>query len=377
MKLNKQKQVIQTDESIPGLMDCNYEYSIKETTAWMDWKGPRIPQELWYQITSFFKWTYDTTKSESQVRLYVSPTLNTWKAWAFPQEARTGMSALEINDEDARRQREELQLNPPDWFYFGTVHHHCSMGAFQSGTDRENEENQDGLHITVGNMDKATFDIHCRFYRKTMKFETSLDMSKFFDIGDVLSTWPEVFKDYMPKDLAHKTAVKMMCKSVETEFPAVWKSNLKEIKPAIITQVSTPVPTVYGNGGPSIPQNKGSDFYSLDSLPIWRRAQNAWKEIIQKCVDGDIQANDVKDAIGDLTMTGFAYNIIVEACLHHKLQLDDVVRQEPNNLENEMAIECDRLLEIEKALQNPKADPQTQIQDIPDERDQHGINWIT
>lgn len=346
MRLNRQKQVIETDESIPGLLDCSYEYAIKETTASMAWKGPKIPQELWYQITSFFKWTYDTSKSESQVRLYVSPTLGTWKAWAFPQEANTGMSACEVANEDAQRQRQDLGLNPPDWFLFGTVHHHCSMGAFQSGTDRENEESQDGLHITVGNMDKLQYDIHARFYRKTMKFETTLDLSLFFDIGDVLNTWPEVFSDYKPKNLENSTAKKLMGKPVAVEFPPEWKTNL------IVKPTPPPVP----QRQISIPTSTGADFYSSEIIPLWKRGQNAWREITAKAIARDLEAKDILDAVQDLGMEGFAYNLILSACVRHKVDVDDLIRQQPMNVEQDMA-ELQAKIEFEREQEdkNPKS----------------------
>lgn len=349
MKFNRTKQTIETDESIAGLLECSYEYSIKETTASMVWLGPKIPQEVWYAVTSFLKWTYDTTKSESQVRLYVSPTLRTWKAWAFPQEARTGMSAKEIANESAQQQRLELALNPPDWFYFGTVHHHCGMGAFQSGTDKENEESQDGLHITVGNMDKPQYDIHARFYRKTMKFEKTLNLSLFFEIGTVLDTWPEMFKDYMPKDVEHKTALKMMGHPVETPFPDQWKANLIEIKPVILTPIHSP----------SIPVTTGPDIYGSDFIPTWKRAANAWKEICAKAVARDLVASDIADAVQDIAMEGFAYNIIFGACLRRKVDLDDLIRQQPNNLDQEMvelAARADLMAEEDaKDAKNPKS----------------------
>lgn len=365
MKFNRQTQKIETDESIPDLLECSYEYSIKDTTASMTWLGPKIPQEVWYAITSFFKWTYDTTKSESQVRLYVSPSLRTWKAWAFPQEAKTGMSAREVPNEAAQQQRQELGLNPPDWYYFGTVHHHCSMGAFQSGTDEENEKNQDGLHITVGSMDKAQYDIHARFYRKTMKFEKTVNLSLFFDIGTVLNTWPEMFKNYMPKDIEHQTAIKLMGKPVTVEFPDKWKSNLIEIKPAVIALVNRQV---------SFPVTTGADVYCSEMVPTWKRGSNAWKEIVAKSVARELAGNDITDALQDLAMEDFAYSILVTACLRHKIDLDDLIRQQPPNIETDMA-ELQAKIELEREMgeKNPKGDASTP--QFPNGHGCHGDEW--
>lgn len=185
MKMKVNGNVVEDDVSIEGLLDCKMKHEIKESKGSMLYTGPKIPPEVWKEILSFFKWCYTTYHSECQVRLFVSLTQNTWRAYAFPQEAKTGMTAREIDNDEAKAQRAGLNMNPPDWIYFGTVHHHCGAGAFQSGTDEDNEKGQDGLHITIGKVDEKKHDIHARFYRRGMKFNP--DMSWFYDITPALT----------------------------------------------------------------------------------------------------------------------------------------------------------------------------------------------
>ena len=63
----------------------------------LSWKGGKIPIDEWNKILAFFKWSYDETHSETQVRLLYNPTENKWAAWAFPQEHGTGMTTKEID----------------------------------------------------------------------------------------------------------------------------------------------------------------------------------------------------------------------------------------------------------------------------------------
>lgn len=211
-------------KDVPGLLTVEYEHKIQETKATFLYAGPPIPPAVWNQVLSFFKWTYDTTKSESQVRLYVNHELRQWAAWAFPQEARTGMSAREVQGPEFDKQRALFKCEE-GWFYFGTVHHHCSAGAFQSGTDFNNEESQDGLHITVGKMDSPVYDIHCRFYLNKNHFTP--DMSLFWDVGDQV-------RGMLPNDLHDRVARHQMCVPPATpEFPDIWKTNLIEIKTVV------------------------------------------------------------------------------------------------------------------------------------------------
>jgi hypothetical protein len=345
-KMKVKGGVIEDDASIVGLFDCTMKYEIKNTKASIDWKGPKIPPEVWNEVLSFFQWCYDTYKSECQVRLFVSPTHQTWKAYAFPQEAKTGMTARELDNEEKNRQRAELNLNPPDWYYFGTVHHHCSTGAFQSGTDETNEQDQDGLHITIGNMDnKEKYDIHGRFYRKGLVIKNeNLDMSWFWDVEAIRAQCPEAFRQYLPADWANKQARRLMTiPPAVISFPDRWKQNVIEIPTAVTISYGGTSHGTYklpGAGSTNTPS-----IYSPDTDPIWMRCRAAWKEIVYKCVKHEIGADDIEQALGDLALADFAPNVIVMACRHHKVDPDDLERDGPQNLIAEI---------VEESLQQDK-----------------------
>ena len=139
IKMNK-PQVSESKE-VPGLLNCRIEYEIKTAKGRVEYAGPKFTPEMWHQLVSFFRWTHKEMQSESQVRLYVTYKLGRWGAWAFPQVARTGMSAREVPTQESPEKAMERfafwQSAPSDdWLYFGTVHHHCSASAFQSSTDQ-------------------------------------------------------------------------------------------------------------------------------------------------------------------------------------------------------------------------------------------------
>lgn len=222
MNLIKHKDRIVLEKKFPGLIDVKFTHEIKSTTAKFDYLGPKIPPEAWQMMLSFFKWTYDTTHSESQVRLYVNTERKVWGVWAYPQEARTGMSAREIDNEQTKVQRAQFP-DSEGWIYFGTVHHHCGCSAFQSGVDEANEQNQDGLHITVGSMNSPHYDLHCRFYLNGACFEP--DMSLFWDVGDEAR---KMFPIKFHNDIARH----QMGTPNAVDFPDVWRTNLIEVKPS-------------------------------------------------------------------------------------------------------------------------------------------------
>lgn len=265
MKLLKTKNEISEDRNVTGLLACTVKHEIKSSTASLRYEGPYLPKEEWQRILSFFKWTYDTTHSESQVRLYVNMKLQTWKAWAYPQKARTGMSATELETEEAKRQRAQFK-DSDGWIYFGTVHHHCAMGAFQSGTDESNEKAQDGLHITVGKLDEKHYDLHCRFYRGGLQFEPDLD--EFWDVGAPWNVAPDEWVD--------KSGIArwQMGEPAEVDFPKEWKDNLIEVK----TETPSGVGFQRNYGHWADREDHWPGLYNPQMAKIWDQEKREWRE---------------------------------------------------------------------------------------------------
>ena len=66
---------------------------------------------------------------------------------------------------------------PSNWLYYGTVHSHVDMGAFNSGTDDSDEDYQTGLHITVGRISKEPPEFHARFVVDGRVFQCDLGLA--------------------------------------------------------------------------------------------------------------------------------------------------------------------------------------------------------
>ena len=273
------KEVKETKE-FPGLVKAEFAWKISDATIDLHYMGPVIDPGLWHEIMSFFHWTYDTHHSEAQVRLYVNPVEERWGALSFQQEGGTGVTSKELaikeKPEEAAVRFAYWDSDPSDdWIYFGTVHHHCSMSAFQSGTDQENESHQDGLHITVGTMDKGYRDMHARFYLNRTEFLP--DMSLFWDVGaDV--------RHLVPVQLMDQVARHQMNQKVIREFPKEWKANYIEKKVWTPAQATGHYGSYAYDGGLGY-RSHDSDFFpgkfSGNEDPAWLRAEKAMTRINQ------------------------------------------------------------------------------------------------
>ena len=124
------------------------------------WHGKKIPLGMWKNILTFMKQSYDKFRSETLIFLYydVNNDNSPWSYWIPPQET-SGMT-VKSSPDDPTFQSQRAMF--PDTM-FGTVHHHCSTSAFQSGTDEADEVKREGLHFTVGKLnDVDNIDVHFR-----------------------------------------------------------------------------------------------------------------------------------------------------------------------------------------------------------------------
>jgi hypothetical protein len=149
------------NDKLSGFFPVEYE-EIKEDPA-LELKCGKMKLSLWRTIASFFRRVNKDEKAEAQVRLFYSDVTKEWKAWAFPQEKDTGMTTKELPDHETFQAQMNEVLEGGKYYQWGTCHSHCNMGAFQSGTDKNDEQNSPGIHITIGKIDEKEVDVHVRF----------------------------------------------------------------------------------------------------------------------------------------------------------------------------------------------------------------------
>lgn len=199
------------------------------------WCGARMPMALWHTILAFFEWSQRTHKSESQVRLYITrppdgvlaPRDGEWRAWAFPQKC-IGMTTEEIADHPTWEENE--RMIPPGFICIGTVHHHCTGGAFQSGTDTWSERNNNnsrtnGIHITVGGITTPKYSIHARVVLNGAQDDAVL--GDWFELPDMWRELPDEAWAQAPanfKDDLIKASLLNPPPATAT-FPDQWKAN--------------------------------------------------------------------------------------------------------------------------------------------------------
>lgn len=195
------------------------------------WRGKPIPNSVLHQIYAFFEWGYQQYKCEQVVRLFYNQVTEEWKAWAFPQEGGQGLAVSEIEN-NPRFETERAAIGR-GFSLYGSIHHHCSAGAFQSGTDRNDEKGWSGIHFTVGKIGSPTYDLHARVVIGN-DVQTDVNLAEWFEV-------PEVIRNAVApslRDALAPIALSIACTPppAGTEVPQAWKDNVMVREYAPVTQ---------------------------------------------------------------------------------------------------------------------------------------------
>ena len=217
---------------LAGLTEVPFKQEEKPTHGW---NGKKIPAGLWRQILSFFEWSYETTKSETMVNLFYHEDKG-WVALVLPQAGYNGMTVALIPDhakvpETYARLGEGWGVITDGGYVtgvmMGTVHHHCSASAFQSGTDKHDEQGTEGLHITIGHVGCAKYSIDAR-----VSFNGTFTPANFADWFQLSPTIAEL----LPTNMHHEALVGFLTKKPpQITFPEWWKENVIKVeRPTVI-----------------------------------------------------------------------------------------------------------------------------------------------
>lgn len=138
---------------------------LKEAKSHFHLTLPKIPGRIIGQAWTFFNKVFSEFKSESYLQLYYSEELNQYRLWCPKQKVSFGGVEYERDDQFDASEREgtkmagvgtETQIQAKSrWKCVGTIHSHCNFSAFHSGTDTHDESTFDGIHITLGHVDKG------------------------------------------------------------------------------------------------------------------------------------------------------------------------------------------------------------------------------
>jgi hypothetical protein len=146
------------------------------------WNSNKIEWSSIQEVISFFLWQHRTFKTESQLRLLRHEN-GSFIFIPFYQYIETGLQSNEVKDSIENTRLTEHYLKN-GYHFFGSIHHHCSVNAFQSGTDYQDEIKINGFHFTIGNLDQKKLGLHGRFVFRGICYK--IDLLEIFENLDFL-----------------------------------------------------------------------------------------------------------------------------------------------------------------------------------------------
>lgn len=167
------------------------------------WKGAKIPWDLWMQAVAWCQVTQEKFKSEALIYLFYNTSNpdSPWQLWLVPQITNGMTVKADTNNPNYTLERKLF----PD-LQFGSLHHHCTAGAFASGTDKDDEVDRDGFHFTIGNIGSKRHSTHFRF--SLNKVVTVYPAEDWIEYCPSLNMFPESVKAVAHKELVHTPLTK-------------------------------------------------------------------------------------------------------------------------------------------------------------------------
>jgi len=246
---------------------CSYkeldpaEVNIPEEDISCSWKGPLIPFDLWRELIAWCEITQEKFKSEALAFLYLDDKEG-WKIWYPPQITRGMTVGVDQDSPQYNPQRKLLG----DALQMGTLHHHCTSSAFASGTDKADEIDRDGLHFTIGNLDKNTYDIHMRICVNNTCWDC--EPTDFIEVHESLDHVPEKYRQRIHADMISEASEPAVLKT----FEKIFKEALKNVKKPTYTP-----PDYGGIGGRH--QSYIWDEWENDHLPANNKSKQQVSDI--------------------------------------------------------------------------------------------------
>ena len=121
---------------------------------------PKISYVVYVTVLEFLRQVYSKYKSEGNVLLYLNLDSDTpldkqeYRMYIPKQIVTSHHVDYEIGDDAPKRSE--------GWMLAGSIHSHPNFAASQSGIDHQDEVNFDGVHYTLGHIERSSPDIHGR-----------------------------------------------------------------------------------------------------------------------------------------------------------------------------------------------------------------------
>jgi len=241
---------------------------------------PKIPTKITKKAFNFLKSIYEKYKTESVILLYLN--INTLEYSLDVPDQEVSSASVKYEGRTEKDDDDNLVL-------IGSIHSHSDFGAFHSGTDVNDEKYFDGIHITVGNLNKEEVSVVCSLVSNNIRIkknpEDYIEGIKFVELeepyttvsykSDSESIWWENYAEILGyKNLFDRKEEKKSYKKIErylTNF--ILDGNEKNFNKLWLSKVSKPERNIYnyinksGDGNnkyPSVPM-----YYAKNKNGEW------------------------------------------------------------------------------------------------------------
>jgi hypothetical protein len=191
---------------------------------------PPLPNYILFKALTFFRRVWHQYRAEAATVLFFNSTINDYYLHCPRQEVSGGGVRYGVinNAEDPEEVTFISKMRVEGYKRVGTIHSHCNFSAFHSGTDTSDEAKFDGLHITLGHVDRDQASMVSSLVANNNRFQVSPDtvVSGIFPVETGLTRWSDYFFDFEMSEDDREKSIDFMHSELETE----WMPRVSQIQ---------------------------------------------------------------------------------------------------------------------------------------------------
>lgn len=207
--------------------------------GYFTYTAPKIPKKIVGEVLDFFRKVFEKDKTEAEVLLLFHSELKEFKV-LVPWQICTGVSVDSLYDPTDV---------PEGWIVIGSIHSHCDFSAFHSGTDTADASVFNGLHVTIGHVNRAdpSWDVMVMINEEQFDFADEEAVLELDDLDDY--TAPEEWFSFIKEHLHEILALdfKGLSKDQLEAFEKAVRSSFLPVKTT--SKTTSALPSVWGGKG--------------------------------------------------------------------------------------------------------------------------------
>ncbi len=238
---------------------------------------PPLPGKLLFKALTFFRSVWYKYRAEAAVLLFYNQEKEEYFVHCPRQEVSRASVSYGVSGgvQDQEEFEFASEMRVKGYKSVGTIHSHCNFSAYHSGTDVNDESTFDGLHITLGHVDRKTPSVASSVVVNNNRFQVNPTTV----VSDIKFSKENFYKFLLYEDVE----INQIQDEIETE----WMPKVKQ-KQFFFKSKRGWFGGMFSSSGENSPVNKGYlEEYNVEPADCFPLDEDVYSVTTQEVIDGE------------------------------------------------------------------------------------------